>query len=153
MYSNLTHKNVLKFVEYLLNLDSKSDLPLLVFDPYSNCILINLNYFAYKIYMSIKEEDERETFLHEFYKSIDKSIVYNKILGEIIEKINLSSIFRLGFNLLYQEKKDGNIINFKTAKIKTGNDILYQGVYLYFFLNNSFGKEFKESEDFYLLLF
>ena len=132
----------------MLCFNANCDLPLLVFEEGTNCILINLNYFAYKIYKSIKGQNERETFLKNFYLNIEKSIVENIILGKIIEKINNSSVFKLGSKVLYQEKKDSTLINFKSVKIKSKNDILYQGVYLYFFTNNSFGKEFKDSKDF-----
>jgi len=148
----ITHKNIIKIIDYMLNIKLKIDLPLLVFEEDTNCILINLNYFTHKIYMAIESENERETFLFEFYKNVKKSVVDNLLLGKIIEKINQSSTFKLGFNILFQEKKDGNMINFKTVKIRTKEDVLYQGVYLYFFLNNSFGKKFKESKDFQIIV-
>jgi len=137
------HQYVLDIIHFVVSYDTNSCQKFVIYDKNVGCILINTYWFIYKLSLLIKNENERETFLDTIFSDRKKGFIANDFLSEIIKKINSSSAFKFGARILYQEKKDDKILNFKSAKIRNKEEgKLYQGTFLYMYVKS---QDFKEA--------
>ncbi len=146
--THITLSNVSLIVPYILTLNKDKCFMCVLYDTDINCILINVNWLAYKIWYLIRSKDEKETFLENYYNNVEIGSVNNDFLSNLIKKINSATKLAFGFKILYQIEDKDKIINFKSIKFEDKNEKLYQGIYLHLFLNNKFGKDFKTTPEF-----
>lgn len=142
--NNLTHfanqiKHILiaDILQFIVLCDTNSCRKFVVYDANVDCILINTNWFIYRLSLLINDETERKSFVNTIFINKKKSFIDNDFLCKIIDKINHAGSYKFGAVVLNQEKKDEKIINFRSAKIldkKSGK--LYQGTFLYMFMRN-----------------
>lgn len=139
--SQIKHTLIADIIQFIVLCNTDSCRKLVVYDTNVDCILINTNWFAYRLSLLISDETERETFLNTIFTNKQKGFIDNDFLGKIIEKINHAGSYRFGAVILSQEKKDKKIINFRSAKIlDQKNKKLYQGTFLYMFMRNDIFK-------------
>jgi|GEM_PF-6487422 len=109
-----------------------------IYDQRSSCFLVNINYLFLKL-SSLLNNESIKLWFDSFYSDQKKLFVNNETLTNLIAHINNKSSLALGAKLFMQEKKENTTINFRTVKIKIGQEA-YQGQYLYLFTANSFCK-------------
>lgn len=137
----IKHTTVEDIIHFIALCDINVCRKFVVYDANVDCILINTNWFIYRISLLIENENERETFLNKIFTDKKKAFIDNDFLSKIIEKINYAGSYKFGAIIFSQEKKDKKIINFKSAKIlDKKTDKLYQGTFLYMLMRNEIFK-------------
>lgn len=137
-FSNqIKHKYITDILHFIVKYDSDRSRKFVIFDNNLGCILLNVNWFIYRLSLLIMNQNERETFINAIFSDKKKGFIDNNFLTEIIKKMNYAGKYKFGTPIIKQEEKDGKIINFKSAKILDKKDNkLYRGNFLYLFIKN-----------------